>query len=100
MKVLNPNNTTHSISLIPRYYPDSAIVFTLFNETNKENTVVSNTYSITNGLLTIVFDYTFTNKSKYQLKLEENSIVYRGKLLITDQGTQDYTITKDLYYYE
>jgi len=100
MKVLSPNNTTHSISLIPRYYPDNDIIFTLYNESTSTSTVVANTYAIVNGLLTITFDYTFTNKDKFKFKLEENSVVYRGKLLITEQGTQDYKITKDLYYYE
>ena len=100
MKVLNPNDTTHTISLIPRYYPESEVIFTLFNESTRENTVIPNTYSITNGLFSIVFDYTFENKSKFQIKIQENEVIFRGKLLITEQGTQDYKITKDLYIYE
>ena len=99
-KVLDFNDTSHSISLIPRYYPDSAVTFELYNESTKEVTVVSNTYSISHGLFTLNFDYTFENKEKYQIKLEENSIVFRGKLVITDQNTQEYRLTKDLYYYE
>jgi hypothetical protein len=99
-KVLDFNDTSHSISLIPRYYPDSAVTFELYNESTKEITVVSNTYIVSNGLFTLSFDYTFKNKEKYQIKLEENSIVFRGKLIITDQNTQEYRLTKDLYYYE
>jgi hypothetical protein len=99
-KVLDFNDTNHSISLVPRYYPEGAVTFELYNESTKVKTVVSNTYMITNGLFTITFDYTFENKEKYQIKLEENSIVFRGKLLITDQNTQEYRLTKDLYYYE
>jgi hypothetical protein len=100
MKVLDFNNTNHSISLVPRYYPEGAVTFELYNESTKVKTVVSNTYMITNGLFTLNFNYTFENKEKYQIKLEENSIVFRGKLLITDQNTQEYRLTKDLYYYE
>ena len=100
MKVLNPNDTSHTISLIPRYYPDSTVVFTIYNESSKLETIIPNTYTIENGLFTLIFDYTFTDKDKFDIKIEENSIVYRGKLLITDQGTQEYKLTNDLYYYE
>lgn len=100
MKVLNPNDTSHTISLIPRYYPDSTVVFTIYNESSKLETIIPNTYTIENGLFTLIFDYTFTDKDKFDIKIEENSIVYRGKLMITDQGTQEYKLTNDLYYYE
>ena len=99
-KVLDFNDTSHSISLIPRYYPSGEVTFELYNESNKETEVITNTYSVTNGLFTLNFDYAFENKEKYQIKLEENSIVFRGKLVITDQNTQEYRLTKDLYYYE
>jgi hypothetical protein len=99
-KVLDFNDTSHSIKLIPRYYPVGAVTFELYNESTKVKTVVTNTYTIVNGLFTLNFDYTFENKQKYQIKLEENSIVFRGKLLITDQNTQEYRLTKDLYFYE
>jgi len=100
MKVLNPNNATHSISLVPRYYPDDVVVFTIYNEATKVNTVIPNTYVIDNGLFTINFDYTFTNKDKFQFKIEDTDIIFRGKLLITDQQTQEYRLTNDIYYYE
>ena len=100
MKILSPNDTTHSISLVPRYYPDDVVTLTLFNESTKENIVIPNNYTVLNGLFTIQFDYNFTNKDKFSFKIEENEVIFRGKLLITEQGTQDYKITKDLYYYE
>ena len=100
MKIVNTTDTTHNISLIPRYYPDEVVTFELYNEATKEITVIENTYTIENGVFTLIFDYNFTNKEEYQIKLEENSIVYRGKLMVTDQRTQEYKLTKDLYYYE
>lgn len=100
MKIVSPNDTNHTISLIPRYYPTDAVVFTLYNESTKENTVIDNVYTIDNGVFTIYFDYNFENKDKFQIKIEDNNIVYRGKLLVTNQETQEYKLTKDLYYYE
>ena len=100
MKVLNPNNLNHSIKFIPRYYPDFPITLTLKNESTNVETIVNCDYTLVNGLCEVHFDYTFDNKSKFQIKIEEENVIFRGKLLITDQGTQDYKITKDLYYYE
>ena len=100
MKIVNTTDTTHNISLIPRYYPYSAVTFELYNEATKEITIVPNTYSVTNGVFILTFDYTFTDKDKFQIKLEENSVVYRGKLIVTDQNTQEYKLTDNLYYYE
>ena len=100
MKIVNTTDTTHNISLIPRYYPDSVLTFTLTNEATKVVEVVANTYTIENGVFTLIFDYTFTDKDKFNIKLEENTIVYRGKLMVTDQETQEYKLTDNLYYYE
>ena len=47
------------------------------------------------------FDYNFEDKYKYQMKIHESDEdVFRGKILCTTQETQDYKLTKDLYYYE
>ena len=38
---------------------------------------------------------------KYQLKIDDtNGIIYRGKLIATDQDPQEFKQTNDLYYYE
>ncbi len=101
MKVVDPADTTHAVTLIPRFYPDTAITLELKNETTDEVTTVANTYAISNGFFTITFDYTFVNKDRYQVKLLEGTdVAYRGKIIATDQEPQDYKQTDGLYIYE
>jgi len=100
MIVLNPNDTSHSFDIIPRYYPTDYINVFLYNEETKFTSVV-NTYSILNGIMTITFNYTFIEGAKYQIKIEDaNGVVYRDKMFITSQNTQEFKATKDHYYYE
>lgn len=100
MKVVNPNDTSHIIKLIPRYYPVSDLTFELYNEFTQITDTVTNNYEIVDGNLFLSFDYNFENNSKYQIKiLEDEEVVYRGKLIATSQSTQDYKLTNNVYYY-
>ena len=99
MKVVSPGST-HTVSFIPRFYPVGTIVVSLYNESDKTTTTPANTYYIKSGTMTARFTYTFVNKDKFQLKVTEGAnVVFRGKLLCTDQTTQDYKITDGYYEY-
>ena len=98
--VINPNDSTHTLNVIPRFEPSNDLVVQLYNEASKEVTTPSNTYNITNGKLNITFTFTFVDKDRHQIKVTEgNTVVYRGKLLTTTQDPQDFKLTNDLYYY-
>lgn len=101
MKVIDPNITNHTLILIPRFTPTTSLTFTLFNEATKESETVSNSYSVTDGKLSLLFTYTFTEDDKRVITLEEGSdVVYRGKLIVTAQESQEYKETNGLYFYE
>ena len=98
--VIDPTDSTHTLSVVPRFYPNLAIVVYLYNEASKVETTPTNTYSISNGKLKIKFDFTFVDKDRHQIKITENDVVvYRGKLLTTTQEPQDYKQTDSLYFY-
>ena len=98
--VINPNNSTHTLNEVPRYYPSTELVVTLYNEATKETATPTATYNITNGKLNITFTYTFVNKDRHQIKVTEGSnVVYRGKLITTTQDPQEYKQTEGLYTY-
>lgn len=100
MNVVNPNDTEHTIKLIPRYYPTDAITLSLFNEATQISENVDNTFTVTDGNLFLTFEYTFTENQKFQIKLnEDDEIVYRGKLFSTTQDPQEYKLTNNVYYY-
>lgn len=99
MKVVNPNDTNHTIELIPREYKED-VVLDLYNEATKEETTVVNVSSVLDGIFSINFDFSFSENDKYQIKVSKDSeVLYRGKLIATSQLPQDYKLTKDLYFY-
>ncbi len=101
MNVVNPNNISHEIQVIPRFYPTDELVFTLYNEATQVETNVTIIYLVENGVLTFIFDFDFTDGNRFQFKiLEGTEIVYRGKLIATIQETQNYLTDKNEYYYE
>lgn len=102
MKVVNPELTTHTTVLIPRFETSSLVTFDLTNETTKETTSITvDTQDLTDGIMSITYDNTFTDKQKYEMKLyNAEGVVYRGKIIATTQETQDYKLTNGLYFYE
>ena len=101
MKIVDPNNTNHLIYIVPRYYTDLATTLNIYDEATKVNDVATNVFTTLNGVTTVNFYYNFKDKAKYQIKLTDvNGVVYRGKLMATSQDSQDYKMTKDLYFYE
>jgi hypothetical protein len=102
MIVVKPSNTNHIVKLIPRFYPLGEIVVELFNEVTKVTETIENVYLIVDGNLFLDFDYTFTEQQKFQLKIyDTEGVIFRGKVLATEQIPQDFEQTKDIYtYYE
>jgi len=100
MKIVNPNDTEHTLLLIPRFYPTGGLVLSLYNEFTQVSTDVDNIYVTTDGNLFITFDFEFENNSRYQIKITEGeNVVYRGKLMATTQEPQDFKLTNNVYYY-
>lgn len=109
MKIVNQNNTTHEFKLIPRFYPTSTLTLVLKNESTQEETTLpisfpelafTNNYFVLDGYLNLKFDFDFQHKDRFEFKLTENEIVFRGKIYATKEDTQDYKQTTGVYTYE
>lgn len=102
MIVVIPTNTNHIVKVIPRFYPSDEITVELYNETNKEKTIVANNYIVVDGNIFFDFDYTFTDGQKFQIKIYNSTgVIFRGKLIATSQTPQNFKQTNNLYtYYE
>ena len=47
-----------------------------------------------------VFDYTFKENDRYQMKISENDVItFRGKIVATDQTPQQFKLTTGKYTY-
>ncbi len=99
MTVVNPEDTEHTILIIPRYYPDSGVTLSLYNEATQETETVTNDYEIIDGNMFVNFEFTFSDNANYQLKISEGEeVVYRGKIFATTQDPQDFKLTSNVYY--
>lgn len=101
MIVLRPTNTTHEFNFIPRFIPSGLLTFELYNEATQQFQTIDNIYTYENGLATITFDLVCIESQKFQLKISQGTdVIYRDKIFVTSQNTQEFKATKDHYYYE
>jgi len=85
MIIIRPDNTTQTITIIPRYNATDLTVNLLNEETqvNNEFTEVATTYS--NGYLTFSFNLTCKEAESFNLEVKDGNIVlYRDKVFATD----------------
>ena len=100
MKIVDYQNTSHTIRLVPRYYPTDTLSIHLHNESNGQTFVGSCTFAYLDGYLDISFDFVFTSKDRFSFKIiENNNVVYRGKIFSTIEDTQNYKQSTNLYEY-
>lgn len=100
MKVVKPTDTTHNITLIPRFDSFGLLTLELYNEVTKDKTIVANTHQLVDGNLTITYDFVFTEKDRFQIKVTDGAeVVYRGKLIATEQTPQDFKLADGLYFF-
>lgn len=98
---LLPSNTTHEFNFIPRFIPSDELMLELYDETLQTTQTIDNLYVYANGLATITFDLICAESQKFQLKISQGTdIIYRDKIFVTSQNTQEFKATKDHYYYE
>ena len=73
MKIVNPNNSNHSIVLIPRQYAYSSLQMELYNEFTQVKEIVAITHLLEDGLLTINFSKSFQEGQTFQIKITDNN---------------------------
>lgn len=103
MDIFNPENTTHTLKIIPRFYPDGQITVNLKDEKTKEVTSFTLTPTVTDGYMYIDIEHEFSDNTNFQIEIKSvEDVVYRGKLFVTNQAgdTQAYKISKDIFTYE
>jgi len=98
---LLPINITHGFNFIPRFIPSGELILQLYKEETQQFQIVDNIYVYANGLATITFDLNVFENDKFQVKIIQGTdVIYRDKIFVTSQNTQEFKATKDHYYYE
>jgi hypothetical protein len=100
LKILQPSNTSHTITLQPRYDVTTLLVLEFTNKVTKEVLEIENTYTFISGVLVISFDLDVLESEQYSIEIRQNSnVIYRGLAFCTEQEPQDYKLTKDKFTY-
>lgn len=100
-KVVDPQNGTHTIRLIPRFDNPSALQLFLKSEsTQEESEVAIVTTGEKNGMQAMTFDFSFSERDKYQIRIMDGAeVYYRGLLFATSQPAQSFKITEGFLTY-
>lgn len=92
MQVVNPNDSQHTVALVPRRYPSGAITVTMNGAT------VTNSYAVQDGKMALTFTRTFTDREKVKMEITQGAeVLYRGMVFATTQTPQDYRKTTGKY---
>jgi|SRR5690554_4449210 len=100
MIVVDSEDATHKITVLPRYYrkATSNITVDFTNEDTRRN--VSHTVSdivIDDGAIAFSTDAIFVENATYSVKIfnsDINKVIFRGKVFATTQSKQNYTINE------
>lgn len=95
MIIINPDNASNTIEVLPRYYDDLTTNITVV--ITNEDTRTDLSHNVTNvvkddGFLSFDTDAVFRDNTTYRLKINDNIVVFRGKIFATTQSSQNYKI--------
>lgn len=101
MKVLKPSNSTHSFKFIPRHDISGAVTMTIKNLDSTVTGTVANSYTYSDGIAEITFDYEVVEGYVYNIILEDSTgEIYRGEMIGIEDDVQDYDISEKYITYE
>jgi len=101
MNVINHNDASHTIRVIPRRYCVGALTLELRDEYTKTTTTPTPTFYFDSGYLYLTFALTAGENDKYRVKITDTSgVIYRGKIIATAQSTQEYELNPTAYRYD
>ena len=98
MHILQVSESSQSIVIIPRSFPES-VTLQLIDESKNTTATPSVTVSSSDGFMTIVGTFSFTNGRFYGLKvLDGSTLIYRDRVFVTSQTEFDkYTVNQNIY---
>ena len=71
--IVNPNDTSHTVKITPRFYPTNDLLMRISNIFKGTSDLISPSYVLGNdNKLALTFDYNFSSESNYNLKIVES----------------------------
>ena len=97
MNVLLPIDTVQELIFIPRFEADT-VKISLLNEFSEVKTDLQLAAIYSNGFMTVALIHDFSEGDNYIYEVTDTSdnLMYRGKIFITGQDSQNYNLQTDL----
>lgn len=97
MHVLDPNNTTHTVYLYPRYYDTGTTLRVDMTQEDRDSTstITPNSVTLSDQYMVIELDLTCVEGENYGVKVYDSTndqIYYRGKVFVTEQTPQEFKL--------
>ena len=97
MIVIDPNDSTHDLYLIPRYYDTGTALRVLLRDENTrgEETLTPNTETLVDEYLQLNITKTAIEGNSYSVKVydsDNDKIYWRGRIYTTAQVPQQYKL--------
>jgi hypothetical protein len=85
MKVFKPSNSSHTMTVIPRFSSD-IVTLLIHDELRDEQTEIENIETFCdNGYMTFEFTHTFREGGSYSMTIESDTLIWRGKAYATNE---------------
>ena len=97
MNILLPIDTAQDLIFIPRFQAQT-VKISLVNEFTEVKTDLELAATYSNGFMTVQMTHEFTEGDNFTYEVTDtsNNLMYRGKIFITEQDTQNYNLNQDL----
>ena len=100
MRVLNYGTANYEIKFIPRVYSLDNTVLELTNIATKVTTTPTHAIAGDDGILSLQFTATFVEGERYKLDLyTATDTLFMCNILITNQETQEFNVSKNFIQY-
>ena len=98
MHILQVSESSQSIVIIPRSFPES-VTLQLIDESKNTTATPSVSVSSANGFMTLTGTFSLTNNRYYGLKVFDGStLIYRDRIFVTSQTEFDkFTVNQNIY---
>ena len=98
MHILQVSESSQSIVIIPRSFPES-VTLQLIDESKNTTATPSVSVSSANGFMTLTGTFSLTNNRYYGLKVFDGStLIYRDRVFVTSQTEFDkFTTNQNIY---
>ena len=98
MKVINQDDTTKKLYILPRSYNSqlSTVINLTNRDTNEDTVITPDSIDYESNNLVISFtNSTWIEGDNFEFEVVQSDVIFKGTIFVTNQNAEIYTINKD-----